>query len=74
MATKPKRYFYGSGLAVYLTKWRNRDTRMNGVMGGAIFENFAVSEIVKSYLNCGLDPLFTATMTRTPRKLNPAGG
>lgn len=56
MVTKPKLYFYDSGLVAYLTKWSDSDTLMNGAMSGAILENFAVSEIVKSYLNCGLEP------------------
>lgn len=56
MVTKPKLYFYDSGLVAYLTKWSDSDTLMNGAMSGAILENFTVSEIVKSYLNCGLEP------------------
>lgn len=28
----------------------------SGAMNGAILENFAVSELVKSYLNCGVEP------------------
>lgn len=56
MVTKPKLYFYDSGLVAYLTKWSDSETLMNGAMSGAILENFAVSEIVKSYQNCGLEP------------------
>ncbi|NLB42309.1 MAG: ATP-binding protein [Clostridiales bacterium] len=56
MVTKPKLYFYDSGLVAYLTKWSDSRTLMNGAMSGAILENFAVSEIVKSYQNCGLEP------------------
>lgn len=56
MVTKPKLYFYDCGLVVYLTKWSDRDTLMNGAMSGAILENFVVSEIVKSYQNCGREP------------------
>lgn len=56
MVTKPKLYFYDSGLAAYLTKWSDSDTLMNGAMSGAILENFAVSEIIKSYQNCGVEP------------------
>lgn len=53
MVTKPKLYFYDCGLVAYLTKWSSSDTLMNGAMSGAILENFVVSEIVKSYQNCG---------------------
>ncbi|HWS28539.1 MAG TPA: ATP-binding protein [Clostridia bacterium] len=56
MVTKPKLYFYDCGLVAYLTKWSDSETLMNGAMSGAILENFAVSEIVKSYQNCGLEP------------------
>ncbi|MEG2297730.1 MAG: DUF4143 domain-containing protein, partial [Clostridium sp.] len=53
MVTKPKLYFYDCGLVAYLTKWSDSDTLMSGAMSGAILENFVVSEIVKSYQNCG---------------------
>lgn len=56
MVTKPKLYFYDSGLVAYLTKWTDSKTLMNGAMSGAILENFVVSEIVKSYQNAGLEP------------------
>ncbi len=56
MVTKPKLYFYDSGLAAYLTKWSDSSTLMSGAMSGAILENFVVSEIVKSYQNCGMEP------------------
>lgn len=56
MVTKPKLYFYDCGLAAYLTKWSDSDTLMNGAMSGTILENFVISEIVKSYQNCGREP------------------
>lgn len=52
----PKLYFYDTGLVCYLTKWSNADTLMSGAMSGALLENFAVSEIVKSYHNVGFEP------------------
>lgn len=55
MVTKPKLYFYDSGLVAYLTKWTDSETLMNGAMSAAILENFVVSEIVKSYQNAGLE-------------------
>jgi predicted AAA+ superfamily ATPase len=54
--SKPKLYFHDSGLVAYLTKWSDSETLMNGAMSGALLENFAVSEIVKSYSNCGIEP------------------
>lgn len=56
MVTKPKLYFYDCGLVAYLTKWSDSSTLMNGAMSGAVLENFVISEIIKSYQNCGQDP------------------
>lgn len=52
----PKLYFYDTGLVCYLTKWSNAETLECGAMNGAILENYVVSEIVKTYLNCGKEP------------------
>jgi predicted AAA+ superfamily ATPase len=51
----PKLYFYDTGLVCHLTKWTSAETAMNGAMSGALFENYVVSEIQKSYQNAGLD-------------------
>lgn len=56
MITKPKLYFYDSGLVAHLAKWSSAETLMNGAMSGAILENFVVSEIVKSWRNSGMEP------------------
>ena len=52
----PKLYFYDTGLVCYLTKWSSAETLESGAMNGAILENYVVSEIKKTYLNCGLEP------------------
>ena len=52
----PKLYFYDTGLVSYLTKWSSAEVLESGAMNGAILENFAVSEVAKSYLNCGIEP------------------
>lgn len=53
----PKLYFLDTGLAAYLTKWNTVEVLKTGAMAGAFFENFVVSEILKSYYNQGvLDP------------------
>lgn len=52
----PKLYFYDTGLVCYLTKWSDSQTAMTGAMSGALFENYVVSEIVKSYQCCGTEP------------------
>ncbi|MBP5621772.1 MAG: DUF4143 domain-containing protein, partial [Thermoguttaceae bacterium] len=51
----PKLYFRDTGLAAYLTRWLTPETLASGAMSGAFFETFAVSEILKSYSNRGLD-------------------
>ena len=52
----PKLYFYDTGLVCYLTKWSSPEVVANGAASGALLENYAVSEIVKSYQNCGKEP------------------
>lgn len=52
----PKLYFYDTGLVCFLTKWTSADTVMNGAMNGALLENYAISEVMKSYQNAGLMP------------------
>lgn len=52
----PKLYFYDTGLVCYLTRWTSAETAMEGAMNGALLENYAVAEIVKSYQNSGLEP------------------
>ena len=54
--TKPKLYFYDTGLVAYLTKWTSAETLEASAMNGAILENYTVAEIVKSYLNAGEEP------------------
>ncbi|MBP3041218.1 DUF4143 domain-containing protein [Bacillaceae bacterium Marseille-Q3522] len=53
MIKTPKLYFYDTGLVCYLTKWSSSETAMKGAMSGALLENYAVSEIIKSYQNSG---------------------
>ncbi len=52
----PKVYFNDTGLVCYLTKWSSPEVAESGAMSGALLENFAVSEIMKSYQNSGLEP------------------
>lgn len=55
-ATKtPKLYFRDTGLACYLTRWLSSDALAYGAMSGPMFETFAISEILKSFANIGLD-------------------
>lgn len=50
---RPKIYFYDSGLVCYLTRWTTPEVLKNGAKAGNIFENFIVSEILKTHLNAG---------------------
>ena len=51
----PKLYFRDTGLAAYLTRWLTPETLANGAMSGPFYETFVISEILKSYSNCGMD-------------------
>ena len=51
----PKVYFMDTGLVCYLVGWTSPQVAMNGAMNGALFENFVISEVIKSYYNAGHD-------------------
>ena len=53
---KPKLYFYDTGLVCHLTRWTSSETLANGAQAGAMFETFAISEVMKSYFNAGREP------------------
>ena len=67
---KPKLYFYDTGLAAYLTKWSSAETLESGAMNGAILENYAISEIVKSYQNAGLEPFLYYYRDRDAKEID----
>jgi len=52
----PKMYFMDTGLCSYLTRWDSANTLEASMMSGAVFETFAISEIVKSFYNAGKRP------------------
>jgi predicted AAA+ superfamily ATPase len=52
----PKLYFYDTGLVAHLTKWSSAEALEQGAMNGSILENYAISEIIKSYYNEGREP------------------
>lgn len=53
----PKLYFFDTGLVAYLTRYSSPEILANGAINGAILENFAVAELVKSYHNNGKECL-----------------
>ena len=44
-----------TGLACYLTMWNNPRALELSAMAGAMFENYVVSEMIKGYVNQGID-------------------
>lgn len=54
----PKIYFFDTGLVSFLCGWTSAQTLERGSMSGNIFENYCVSEIMKSYLHNGKNPAF----------------
>lgn len=53
----PVLYFMDTGLVGYLLRWTTPETMMSGAMSGPIMENFAISEVVKSFYNAGITNL-----------------
>ena len=53
----PKMYFFDTCLVAYLTRYSSPGILANGAINGAILENYVVSEIRKTYLNCGKECL-----------------
>ena len=66
----PKLYFYDTGLVCYLTRWSSPEVAESGAMSGALLENFAVSEIVKSYHNVGKNPYIHYYRDRDAREID----
>lgn len=52
---RPKLYFMDTGLACHLTLWNNPRALELSAMSGAMFENYVISEIIKGYVNHGID-------------------
>ena len=52
---RPKLYFMDTGLACYLSMWNNPRALELSAMAGSMFENYVVSEIIKGYVNQGID-------------------
>lgn len=65
----PKLYFKDTGLACYLTRWLTSETLALGAMAGSMFETFVVDEIIKSYMNVGIDYKYCISYYRGKDKL-----
>lgn len=66
----PKLYFYDTGLVSYLTRWTSPEVLMAGAMNGALFENYVVSEIMKSYLHNGKRPFIYYYRDKDSREID----
>lgn len=66
----PKLYFYDTGLVCYLTKWSSAETLESGAMNGAALENYVVSEIMKTYLNSGMEPFIYYYRDKDSREID----
>lgn len=54
--SKPKVYFYDTGLIAYLLNFEDANDMKNYNQLGSIFENYVISEIAKTYINVGKKP------------------
>ncbi len=55
---RPKVYFHDTGLVSYLTGIRDRESLEAGPLGGPLFENFIIAELIKRSLHGGEDKEF----------------
>lgn len=68
--SKPKLYFYDSGIVCYLTRWSSPETAMEGAMSGALLENYTVAEIIKTYQNAGQEPFLYYYRDKDAREID----
>jgi len=67
---RPKIYFMDTGLACYLTGWQSAEAVSQGSYGGAIFETWVVSEIMKSWWFNGLYPVIHYYRDRMQKEID----
>jgi predicted AAA+ superfamily ATPase len=66
----PKVYFLDSGMLCYLTQWNDPETTAAGPMAGAIFENWVISELIKSYWHRAKDAPFYFYRTKDGKEVD----
>ncbi|MCR5762733.1 MAG: DUF4143 domain-containing protein [Treponema sp.] len=59
-----------TGLVCYLVGWSSCRVAMNGAMSGGLFEDFVVSEVIKSYYNAGHDARQLIYLPKAPLKIS----
>lgn len=52
----PKLYFIDTGLLCYLLRIRSAEELVSHALRGAVFENFVLIELLKAFLNRGMEP------------------
>ncbi len=63
-------YFFDTGLAAYLTRYTSPEILMNGAINGALLENYAAAEIIKTYRNCGRNDNFYYYRDKDAREID----
>jgi uncharacterized protein len=66
----PKLYFLDTGLCTYLTQWSSPQTLEVGAMSGAIFETYAIVEMLKSYWHQGREVPFYYYRNKDQREID----
>lgn len=66
----PKVYFLDSGLHAYLTGWHEPEQALRGPLSGQLFENWVVSNIVRSFRHRGQRDTIYFWRTRTGQELD----
>jgi predicted AAA+ superfamily ATPase len=66
----PKVYFLDSGLHAYLTGWHEPEQTMQGPLAGQLFENWVVSNILRSFRHRGQQDDVFFWRTRTGQELD----
>lgn len=72
MVSTPKMYFLDTGLMAYLTDWKTPEVLSSGAAAGHFFETWCVAEILKSYVNNGVEPsmFYFRTKERNPSEID----
>lgn len=65
LVKSPKIYFMDTGLLCYLVGLRDADHASAGPMGGAIFENWVITDLYKTFLHRGEEPTMYFWRTTT---------
>ncbi len=66
----PKLYFWDTGLASYLAGWRDAEAAFEGAMAGALFENYVLVEILKSYFHRAKEPAIYFWRTKDGQEID----